>query len=71
MEYNSEIKETLKKYHLTYNDILPFLGNFAHVQRISEELSKPLPYARKKIYLLAIEQAKEVKKKEIEELYGK
>ena len=69
-ESNLDIKTVLKKYQLTYNDILPFLGNFSHIQRISEELSKPLPYGRKRAYLEAIEKAKEKKRKEMEEIYG-
>lgn len=69
MENSLEIKALLKKYNFTYNDILEFLDNFSHIQRISEELSKPITLKRKEEYLIAIKKAREKKKKELEELF--
>lgn len=57
-ETNTEIKTMLQDYQLSYREILPFIGNFSHTTRISEELSKPITEERKKIYLYAIDQAK-------------
>lgn len=57
-EFNTEIKGLLQEYQLSYKDILPFINNFSHTSRISEELSKPLETSRKELYLNAIEQAK-------------
>lgn len=57
-ENNTEIKQILQEYQLSYRDILPFINNFSHMTRISEELSKPLQPGRKEVYLYAIEQAK-------------
>lgn len=64
-ETNAEIKEMLQDYQLSYREILPFIGNFSHTTRISEELSKPITEERKKVYLHAIEQAKERKIKRL------
>ena len=57
-EVNTDIKKMLQEYQLSYRNILPFISNFSHATRISEELSKPLQPGRKEIYLYAIEQAK-------------
>lgn len=57
-ENNSDIKQILQEYQLSYRDILPYISNFSHTSRISEELCKPLEPGRKDIYLYAIEQAK-------------
>lgn len=59
MNNNEEIREKLRKYHITYNDLLPYLPNFSHTTRISEELAQPLKEERKKIYLDAIEKIKQ------------
>lgn len=64
---NEEIKEELKKYGLTYANILPYLG-FKHTTRISEELALELSEERQKEYLLAIKKAKEKKKNELKNL---
>lgn len=66
---NQEIRDTIKKYNLKYADILPFLDNFSHINRISEELVKPLSEERQKEYLLAIKRAKEKKMQDMMELY--
>ena len=63
MEENSEIREELKKYKITYSQLLKYIKNFSHVSRISEELAKPLSEERKKIYLVAIAKIKEDKRK--------
>ena len=60
---NEDIKDLLRKYKITHSELLRHLDNFSHVQRISEELSKPLSEERKKIYLLAIKKIKEEKRK--------
>lgn len=59
MNNNEEIREKLRKYHITYNDLLEYLPNFSHTTRISEELAQPLKEERKKIYLDAIEKIKQ------------
>ena len=56
---NEEIREKLRKYHITYSDLLPYLTNFSHTTRISAELALPLKPERKKIYLDAIEQIRQ------------
>lgn len=61
MEDNEEIKEKLRKYHITYNDLLKYLPNFSHTTRISEELAQPLKDERKKVYLDAIEKIRQEK----------
>ena len=60
---NEDIKDLLRKYKITHSELLRHLDNFSHVQRISEELSKPLSEERKKVYLLAIKKIKEEKRK--------
>ena len=60
---NEDIKDLLRKYKITHSELLRYLDNFSHVQRISEELSKPLSEERKKVYLLAIKKIKEEKRK--------
>ena len=62
-EVNQDIKDLLRRYKITQSDLLKHLDNFSHVQRISEELSKPLVEERKKVYLLAIKKIKEEKRK--------
>lgn len=59
MEHNEEIREKLRKYHITYSDLLEYITNFSHTTRISEELALPLKEERKKIYLDAIEKIKQ------------
>lgn len=61
MEPNKEIKEKLRKYNITYSDLLKYLDNFSHTTRISEELALPLKEERKQVYLDAIEQIKQEK----------
>ena len=63
MEENSDIREELRKYKISYAEILKYIDNFSHVNRISEELAKPLSEERKKIYLTAIAKVKEEKRK--------
>lgn len=63
MKQNEDIRELLRKYNISCNEILEFLPNFSHVNRIYEELAKPLTEERKKVYLLAIKKVKERKKK--------
>ncbi|MGM9881512.1 MAG: hypothetical protein ACI31S_01560 [Bacilli bacterium] len=60
---NQDIKNLMKKYKITRSNLLPYLHNFSHVTRISEELAKPLSEERKKVYLLAIQKIKEEKRK--------
>lgn len=67
MEENSDIRELLKKYKISYSEILKYITNFSHTTRISEELAKPLSESRKKVYLIAIEKVKKAKKKLYEE----
>ena len=62
-EINQDIKDLLKKYKISYSELLRYLNNFSHVQRICEELSKPLSEERTKMYLLAIKKIKEEKRK--------
>lgn len=66
---NQEIREQIRKYDLTYADLLPYIENFSHTTRITEELALPLSFQREKVYLLAIKKAKEKRKKELEELF--
>ena len=61
MEQNKDIRDELKKYGITCKEILKYLTNFSHVQRIYEELAKPLTEERKKDYLLAIKKVREEK----------
>ena len=63
MEQNLELRETLRRYHITYNELLPYLSNFSHTTRISEELAKPMSEERKELYFNAIE---EIRRKKIE-----
>lgn len=58
---NEEIREKLRKYNITYNDLLKYLDNFSHTTRISEELAKPLSKERKNVYLDAIEEIRQEK----------
>ena len=62
-DINEDIKDLLRKYKITHAELLRHLDNFSHVQRVSEELSKPLSEERKKVYLLAIKKIKEEKRK--------
>lgn len=66
MEDNEEIKSLLKKYKISYSELLKYITNFSHTTRISEELAKPLSDKRKQIYLNAINKIKQEKLK----LYG-
>jgi len=63
MEENSDIREELRKYKISYAEILKYIDNFSHVNRISEELAKPLSEERKKVYLVAIAKVKEEKRR--------
>ncbi len=67
MQNNEEIKERLRKCHITYNDLLKYLTNFSHTTRISEELALPLKKEREKAYLDAID---EILKERINMLQG-
>lgn len=69
MEQNQEIRDMLRRYKITYNDLLKYIPNFSHTTRISEELAQPMSDERKKIYLLAIKKIKEEKKKIYEDIY--
>jgi len=51
---NADIRELLKKYEITYRQLLIFIPNYSRVQRISEELAKPLTPERRELYLYAI-----------------
>ena len=55
MTNNEEIREKLRKCHITYNDLLKYLTNFSHTTRISEELARPLKKEREQEYLDAID----------------
>ena len=55
MTNNEEIREKLRKCHITYNDLLKYLTNFSHTTRISEELAHPLKKEREQEYLDAID----------------
>ena len=70
MKPNQEIREQIRKYELTYADLLPYIDNFSHTTRIVEELALPLSFQREKVYLLAIKKAKEKKRKELEEIFN-
>lgn len=61
MEVNREIREKLKKYNITYSELLKYLDNFSHTTRISAELARPLKEERKQVYLNAIEQIRQEK----------
>lgn len=61
MEENKDIRDELRKYKISYTQLLKYLPNFSHATRISEELAKPLSEERKKVYLLAIKKVKEDK----------
>ena len=63
MEENKDIRDELKKYKISYAELLKYITNFSHTNRISEELAKPLTEERKKVYLLAISKIKEERKK--------
>ena len=63
MKENQDIRNELKKYKITYKDLLKYIPNFSHETRISEELKKPLDKERTKVYLSAIADAKKEKKK--------
>ena len=63
MKANEDIRELLRKYDITCVEILEFLPNFSHTNRIYEELAKPLSEERKKDYILAIKKIKEIKRK--------
>ena len=65
MQNNEEIRERLRKCHITYNELLKYLTNFSHTNRISEELAKPLKKEREQEYLNAIN---EILKERIEML---
>lgn len=67
---NSDIRLELEKYDLTYSDILEFIPNFSHTTRICEELVKPLSEDRKKVYLLAIQKAKQKKLDLLSKIYN-
>lgn len=69
MEENQDIRDELRKYKITYAQLLKYIDNFSHVNRISEELAKPLSIERKKVYLLAIRKVVEEKKRLYDELY--
>ena len=43
---NKDIRDILQKYKITYVELLEFIPNFSHVQRIYEELNKPLTEER-------------------------
>lgn len=58
---NEDIREKLRRYNITYNDLLEYLDNFSHTTRISEELAKPLSSERKQTYLEAIEKIRQEK----------
>jgi hypothetical protein len=58
---NEDIREKLRKYNITYNDLLKYLTNFSHTTRISEELARPLKAERKQEYLEAIEKIRQEK----------
>ena len=63
MDSNEEIREKIKRYHITYNDLLKYITNFSHTTRISEELALPLKPERKQVYLDAIEKIRQEKLK--------
>lgn len=56
MQNNDEIREKLRKCHITYSELLKYLTNFSHTTRISEELAKPLRKEREQEYLDAIDE---------------
>lgn len=61
MESNEEVREKLRRYHITYNDLIKYLDNFSHTTRISEELALPLKPERKELYLNAIDKIRQEK----------
>ena len=63
MEENEDIRNEMRRYKITHAEILKYIPNFSHAQRISEELAKPLSDERKKVYLLAIKKVKEERRK--------
>lgn len=60
---NQDIRELLQKYNIKYIELLEFIPNFSHVQRIYEELRKELTPERKKVYILAVEKVKDKKRR--------
>lgn len=60
---NQDIRELLQMYDIKYDELLEFMPNFSHVQRIYEEMRKEMGNERKKAYILAIEKVKEKKRK--------
>lgn len=71
MEENKDIKDELRKFKITHNELLKYINNFTHTTRISEELSRPLTEKRKKVYLLAIKKIKEERIKMLTEDFDK
>ena len=61
MESNEEVREKLRRYHITYNELIKYLDNFSHTTRISEELALPLKPERKELYLNAIDKIRQEK----------
>lgn len=68
MEENQDIRSELKKYKISYAELLKYITNFSHTNRISEELAKPLTEKRKEVYLSAIKKIKEERKKMYENI---
>ena len=58
---NQEIRDLIKASEINYYELLEYIPSphkgkpFSHVQRLFEELSKPLNEERRKVYLLAID----------------
>ena len=67
---NSDIRLELERCNLTYSDILEFIPNFSHINRISEELANPKKKKRKKVYLLAIKKARQKKLDMLSKIYN-
>ena len=63
MEENEDIRNELRKYKISYAELLKYITNFSHTARISEELAKPLSNQRKEVYLEAIKRIKEDRRK--------
>ena len=62
MEENKDIRDELRKYKITYSEILPYIG-YKHTTRISEELALPVREGRRKVYLYAIKKVRQEKLK--------
>ena len=67
MKMNEDIRNLMRKYKITYAELLKYFPNYSHTTRLFGELAKPLTDERKKVYLLAIEKIKAERRKLFED----